>query len=279
MAKKLKSPLKWYGGKTKLVKKLLPLVPKHQTYVEVFGGSAALFFAKEVSPLEVINDLHSGLVNFYRVLRDPEKFAKFDYLVNLTPFSREEFSFCKDSWRSCEDDVEKAYQWFVVMRQSFGAIGAAFGNSVTQGNKGMASAVTGFLGAIERLPEIHQRLRGVQIEELDFRKLIKKYDRSGTFFYLDRPYVMSTRRAKAYEHEMSDEDHEELVDLLLGIDGKAILSGYANPIYAPLERAGWKRYDFNASCAVAARTRQTGLLGKGSATDSQARIESVWANA
>lgn len=57
MSNYLKSPLKWYGGKTNFVSKLLPLIPEHLTYVEVFAGSAALFFAKPVSSLEVINDL------------------------------------------------------------------------------------------------------------------------------------------------------------------------------------------------------------------------------
>ena len=276
MKGKLKSPLKWYGGKTKLVKKLLPLIPQHKTYVEVFAGSAALFFAKQVSPLEVINDLHSGLVNLYRVLRDPQMFQKFEHLVNLTPYSREEFSFCKQTWRNCPDEVEKAYRWFVVIRQSFGAVGRSFGVSVTQGRNGMSSGVSGYLAAIQRLPEIHQRLRGVQVENNDFRTLIPKYDRRGTFFYLDPPYVLSTRKGKVYDYEMSNQDHEELVEVLLGIKGKAFLSGYANPIYTRLEREGWKRHDFKANCAIAARTVHTGFMGKGSATESQARIESVW---
>lgn len=105
MPKKLKSPLKWYGGKTRMVNKLLPLIPKHKAYVEVFAGSAAVFFAKGVSPLEVINDLDSGLVNFYRVLRDPEKLPRFSHLVQLTPYSREEFVFCRETWKTCRNDV------------------------------------------------------------------------------------------------------------------------------------------------------------------------------
>ena len=266
MPNALKSPLKWYGGKTKLVNKLLPLVPEHQTFVEVFSGSAALFFAKEISPLEVINDLHSGLVNFYRVLRDPEKFKKFDYLVNLTPFSREEFVFCRDTWQSCRDDVERAYRWFVMMRQSYGAVGKAFGNSVTHGRNGMSPSMRGFLSAVSRLPEIHKRLRSAQIENLDFRSLIEKYDRPQTFFYLDPPYVLSTRKAKAYEHEMSDQDHHELIEILLSIKGKALLSGYTNPLYSPLEHAGWTRHDIKTSCSVASNP----------ISNNRSRIESVW---
>lgn len=73
----LRSPICWFGGKGLMVSKLLPLIPPHHIYVEVFGGGASLLFAKEPSPVEVYNDIDSGLVNFFRVLRDPEKFARF----------------------------------------------------------------------------------------------------------------------------------------------------------------------------------------------------------
>jgi len=69
---RLRSPMWWFGGKGKMVKKLLPLIPQHKIYVEVFGGGASLLFAKEPSPVEVYNDLNSDLVNFFRVLRDPK---------------------------------------------------------------------------------------------------------------------------------------------------------------------------------------------------------------
>jgi len=87
LEKKLRPPLRWFGGKQRLAGKLLPLIPPHTTYVEVFAGGAALFFAKEVSPLEVINDLDSGIVNLYRVLRDKEKFEEFRFRVALSPYS------------------------------------------------------------------------------------------------------------------------------------------------------------------------------------------------
>src|SRR5271169_2520383 len=106
LTKKLVGPIRYYGGKCRLVSKLLPFVPDHQTYVEVFAGGAALFFAKNTSPVEVVNDLDSGIVNFYRVLRDSEKFKRFQFLVSLTPFSRAEHACCKASWADCDDDVE-----------------------------------------------------------------------------------------------------------------------------------------------------------------------------
>lgn len=165
------------------------------------------------------------------------------------------------------------------MRQSFAAIGKSFGFASTTGSNGAGSTVAGYLGAIERLPEIHERLRRAQIENRDFRDLIATYDRPSTFFYLDPPYVMSTRKNKAYNHEMTDRDHQDLVEALLGLQGKAMLSGYANPLYKPLEEAGWQRHDFKAHCSSVARTRTTGLLGAGSCVEAGARTESVWVRA
>jgi DNA adenine methylase len=271
-------PLRWYGGKCQLVKHLLPLIPEHKTYVEVFAGGAALFFAKEKSPVEVLNDLNSGLVEFYRVLRNSEKFNQFQLLVELTPYSREEYCDSRASWEDCEDDVERAVRWFVAARQCFsGVFGAGWSKAVDAGSNGISSTVSRYLSAVKRLPEVHERLRGVQIENGDFLKIIKNYDRSGTFFYLDPPYVTGTRRSKqVYQHEMTDEDHEELVEMLLGIKGKAMLSGYAHPIYGPLECAGWKRIDINAKCTAGASTIKKGGLDKEAAKQKLDRVETVW---
>ncbi len=272
MQGQLKSPLKWYGGKAKLVTKLLPLIPEHKTYVEVFAGSAALFFGKPVSDIEVINDLDSGIVNFFSVVRDEEKFEKLVRLLSLTPYSHEEFKLYRDTWQETPDDVHRAQRWFVTVRMSHSASGKNFSRSITEGTNGAGNSVRAYLSAIDRLPEIHERLKGVQIEHEDFRKVIQRYDNPGTLFYLDPPYVHSTlKTTKDYNHEMTDQDHEELVELLLGLDGKFMLSGYSNAIYAPLEKAGWKRHDFSVPCNVVACSATNGAGKK-----KQDRIESVW---
>ena len=264
MTKLLSSPIKWYGGKSRLVSKLLDFIPDHDTYLEVFAGAAWLLFGKQTSPLEVINDLDSGVTNFYQVLRHPDMFERFLELVSSTPYSREEHKICQETWWSCDDPVEKARRWFVVARQSYGAImKGGWGYSKTIGRNGIAPAVKSWLSSIERLPEIHSRLRHVQIDNLDFRAIIDKYDSPSTFLYLDPPYVHATRRStQDYAHEMSDIDHEELVTRLLSLKGKAILSGYANPIYEPLEREGWERKDFDWKALVIKKNNQ--------------RTESIW---
>lgn len=277
MAKRLRAPFSWYGGKHYMVNKLLPLIPKHHTYVEVFGGAANLLLAKEPSPVEVYNDINSGLVNFFRVIRDKDKFKRFYEQVMLIPYSREEFYYCRDTWRDEEDDILRAVKWFVAARQSFsGQFGSGWGYNVIWSSKGMAKHVSGWFSSIELLPEVSQRLLRVQIEHNDFRKILKAYDTEETFFYLDPPYVLETRKCKAYEHEMSLKDHEDLVDLLLHIKGKAMLSGYEHNIYKSLEQAGWIKIKIEARCCATGTTKGTKYLQNKENGEKLKRTECVW---
>ncbi|MGC9030097.1 MAG: DNA adenine methylase [Desulfomonilaceae bacterium] len=275
----MRSPIVWFGGKGQMVKKLLALLPRHHIYVEAFGGGASLLFAKEPSRVEVYNDLDSGLVNFFRVLRDPQKFARFYHLAVLTPWSREEYDYCRKTWQDVEDEVERAYRWFVVARMSFsGNFGRSWSACVTHSHNGMASTTSKWLSILREMPMIHERIMRVQIEHQDFRQLIPHYDTENTLFYLDPPYVPETRKDGGYSCEMSLVDHAEMVDVLLGIKGMAILSGYAHPVYNKLEQNGWQRIDYSTSCHAVGRTRQTGVIGPGSAAKKSPRVESVWLN-
>lgn len=262
-----------------MVSKLLPLIPLHYTYVEVFGGGASLLFAKAPSPVEVYNDIDGGLVNFFRVLRDPRQFKKFYQLVQLTPYSRAEYRYCQESWQDQDDPIERAYQWYVLARMSFsGQFGGGWSAAITSSGRGnMAKTCARWLGIIELLPEIHQRIMRVQIECQDWRNILDVYDTLGTSFYLDPPYIPEVRiGGKRYTHEMSQEDHVELVTKLLAIQGKCMLRGYAHSIYSPLEKAGWERKDWPTVCYAAAKTKATGILGPGAALKMQPRIASIW---
>lgn len=247
----LQSPIKWFGGKERLVKKILPFIPEHKTYVEVFGGGASLLFAKKPSPVEVYNDIDSELVNFFRVLRDPFKFRRFYKLVCLTSFSREEFYNSFDMWKNHSDDVIRAYCWYVVARMCFsGEFKKSWGFSVNESRRNMSSAVARWLSIIDLLPEIHARLMKIQIEHDNFRKIFKRYDTFETFFYLDPPYIPATRKSGKYRYEMSEQDYKELVNILLNTKSKVMLSGYKHEIYRPLEETGWERIDFEVSCSA-----------------------------
>ena len=268
----MNSPFKWFGGKQKLASNIIPYIPNHHTYVEVFGGSAALFFAKPktMSSLEVYNDIDSGLVNFFRVFRDPKKFKILFRLISRTPYSREEYDFCLKNYNKSDSNdpeyasIEKAYRWFIVARMSFsGKFGHGWSYAIC--NKGV-----NYVSLIKRLKIIHRRALNLQVENRDFEDLISTYDTPNTFFYLDPPYIAETRKSGGYLYETADDDHKKLVDILLSIKGKAILSGYKHSIYNPLIENGWKSVDFNVICATVL------VIGKRSKLDNHKRIETIW---
>ena len=279
LKRRLRSPINWFGGKGNIVAKLLPLIPRHTTYVEPFGGGAAVLFAKAPSPVETYNDVHGGVVNLFRVLRSPRKAVALRRKLRYTPYSRAERAACLGLWRDAKrSDVQRAWAFFVEMRQGFaGKVDStSWGYVCSQTAGGKAKTVNSWLGAIPMLAANTDRLRDVQIDGRDFRLIFKCLDRPETFFYCDPPYSHSTRRGGAYPNELTDDDHRELVDLLLDLDGMAMLSGYCNPIYKPLEAAGWQRKTFRTACHIAGRTRTTGILGKGAALRKVPRTECVW---
>lgn len=281
--KKLRSPFSWFGGKGLLVSRLLEYAPRHRVYLEVFGGGANLLFAKEPVELEVYNDIDESLVNFFRVLRDEEKFEKFYRKVCLTPYARAEFDYCKETWDTVEDEVERAYRWYVVAKMSFsGVFGSGWHFAVNTIRRNMPLAVSSWLSTIELLPEIHQRVMRVQIENkdwFDFLETYSGYDFDEEFVYLDPPYLPETRRNGEYRYEMSREDHEKLIDYLLTHKRRVMLSGYDNELYQKLEKHGWKKICWEIACRAVGRTRGTGILGDGATLyKNQRRLECIWIN-
>jgi len=238
-----KSPINWFGGKYYMANDIINLFPKHRVYVEVFGGAGHILFKKEPSAIEVYNDIDSGLYLFFKILRDENKANLLKQKLDLTPYSREEFYHCRDTWRDEQDDIEKVRKWYVTAMQSFSTNFSSWSHSKSKSRRGMSLAVSQWLGKIEdNLPKAVERLKVVQIENMDYKDLLKKYDGEDTLFYLDPPYIHKTRKMTyQYAHEMEDEQHEEMIDILLHIKGKAILSGYDNEIYNKLLNNGWKK--------------------------------------
>lgn len=271
----MRSPIIWFGGKGRMSAKLLKLLPNHKTYVEAFGGGASLLFAKPPSPVEVYNDINQALYDFFTVLSKEESFQKFYRRVAALPYSRKLYYDYRDTWQDETDIIEKTAKWFVVAQQSFGGLfGRGWGFDVTTSNRNMSSSVSDWLSCLESLPQVHARLQRVQIECRDWRKILDTYDTQDTLFYLDPPYVRETRSDGGYEHELTDDDHRELVQRILELEGNVMLSGYDHEIYAPL--ANWEKHVFQTACHAAGRTRYTKILGDGSAIKMQPRTEVVW---
>ena len=238
--------LSWYGGKTYLSRWILGFVPEHREYLELFGGGAALLFAKWPSPLETYNDIDSGLCNLFRVLRDERKWREFRRLCEWTLYSREEYEHQKRHWQEAETDVERAYGFFVVARSCFSGDMSGGWRYERRGNSSQAHA---WASVVEEMEWFHRRLRFVQVENLDWRDALARYDVGpSALIYADPPYVQELRGKNRYRYEIGDEGHGELVERLLSCRSMVILSGYHHPVYEPLLAAGWKRYDRRVTC-------------------------------
>lgn len=228
----MRPPFAWYGGKTLLTEQVFDDIFKrtpHTTFVDVFGGSGAVVLGKTPSTLDVFNDIDRGLVNFYRVLRDKDKFEELHRRISLLPFSRDVYvDYQNTHGLVCDDEIEWAMRWYYVARTSFsGRFGASWGFAISSRSK-----ISMYLSSIESLPEIHERLRTIQVERMDFRELIRAYDTENTLFYVDPPYMFETRQTKeGYKNEIEDDDHLDLIAMLLNIKGKFLLSGYESDIY------------------------------------------------
>ena len=241
--KRFNSPIRWFGGKNRLDLRnwILPILESipHTTYVEVFGGSGGLLIAKKPSVQEVYNDIDGALYDFFDVLSRKDLFEKFYRRVAVLPYSRELYKDCLVTYAEEKDRIERVTKWFIKMRNVFGGIPDTTGWSRSYKSK------ESWLTCLKNLPEIHSRLQNVFLENSDWRKILKDYDnweKNETLFYLDPPYVHSTRTYGEYNFEMSDEDHVELVCALLELSEKShvVLSGYENNLYKPLEESGWE---------------------------------------
>lgn len=254
-------PVTWFGSKSRLVKEIVKHFPDHQTYVDVFGGSGAVLLGKKPSKVEVYNDLNRKMTSLFNVLSDKRKTQELVRRLELTPYSRDEFKSAAASIDDEYDEIELARLMIVVQRQSHGGLAKQWSYCVDAPAGGYSASVRKFHTGIERLPNVQARMRKVQIENLCFTDLIPRYDRPGTLFYLDPPYVPDTRINGQYENEMTIEDHHALVDLLLSSSGMFVLSGYKTPVYLPLENAGWNRVDIETYASTSkTRTKRTECL-------------------
>ena len=211
---KLKAPFGWVGGKSKLAKDIIELIPEdHTKYIEVFGGGLSVFYAKEPSKLEIVNDINGELVNLHRSIRtNPETLSM--YLNDLL-ISRELFNDIRDKKLKPRNKIEAAAFYMFQLTQSFGSKGDSFAMSAKSGRKPK--------NIYKSYSKWSKRLKGVTIENKSFQELIPLYDKEDAFFYVDPPYV-STESYYKNTGGFGIKEHKELAALLKGVKGKFLLS-------------------------------------------------------
>jgi DNA adenine methylase len=277
----MNSPIKWYGGKSRLASWVISHFHgiKHDVYVEPCCGGASVFFAKQPSPLEVLNDIDNRLYEFFTVLADENMFERFRRIVEALPWSRGMFNqFCDycDYFDSSNDIVHRAAMFFYIARQSFSSdLGKTW--AYTRKDNDRRSQTKTWMAAVDRLYETHKRICMAQIESLDIVDCMNLYDSKTTLFYIDPPYVMESRKSKVekYDYEMSNDKHVALVERLITQEGKTLLSGYESPIYQLLLDHGWMLKKKQVHCSAAGRVRHSSLQGSGNAIH-QTRTECLY---
>lgn len=224
----------WYGGKFSHLKWLLPLLPECHHYCEPFAGSAAVLLNRGSSNVETYNDIDGEVVNFFRVLRDQGQ--ELIRAISLTPFSREEYHDAIYHSTNEIDNLERARLFYIKARQTRTGLAqtASLGrwaNCKDTSRSGMSGVVSRWLGGIDALDEIAQRLIRVQIENRPAVDIIRLYDSPNTLFYCDPPYLHATRGdSKAYGFEMDEKQHREFAHAVNQCKGKVAVSGYDHPI-------------------------------------------------
>lgn len=249
-------PLRYVGAKWQLAEWIIEQFPPHKSYVEPFCGSAAVFFRKHPSRLEVLNDMDGEIINFFYILRTQR-----DVLleqIQLTPFARAEYEL---ALKHCEDPMERARRFYVALWQSFGSTLIYRSGWRTQRSPDMRSPLTSTWKRMDGLMDAADRLKDALIEQRDALECIINYDTPETLFYIDPPYVLSSRSGKGrrrYRVEMNDQQHVALAEVLHSVQGAVLLSGYNNDLYGHLY-PDWERLE-----------KTTTTTGNGQA------VESLW---
>jgi len=240
----IKCHVSYVGGKYHLAKWIISNFPEHDVYVEPFGGSAHVLVQKYPSKLEVYNDINIDIVNLFRVLQNKTKRKELIELLQFTPYSRKWFCDLRDGKYEAptkDEEVKKAYRFIALSKQAFNG---KVNNTTPSWSSNLDKAIltSSFINFTNKyIYELIDRFKQVQIESLDFKKLIKRYDSPETLFYCDPPYW---DYEDYYKERFSKQDHVDLAKMLNNIEGKACVS------YSPFEKlselyptAKWRRVE------------------------------------
>lgn len=277
--------LRYHGGKYRLAPRLIKIFPPHRVYTEAFGGGASVLMQKPRSYAEIYNDLDGEVVNVFRVLQNRRKARNLEQLLRLTPFARKEFLL---GYKRGQTDVERARRTIIRSFMGFGSDSISGMKASRAGfNTRLSSTMsTGFRWNANHsgttpardwahypaaLSAFVERLQGVTIEQRDALDILAKMDREDALHYVDPPYPISTRRIgngttpnHRYRHEMTDEDHVRLSELLHSLKGMVVISSYPGPLYDRLY-SGWHSIEWTSKHFV-------------STSGDAKRTECVWLN-
>lgn len=240
-----RTPITYYGGKQSMASLILSLIPDHKLYCEPFLGGAAIFFAKQRSEVEVINDINREVVNFYKVCR--LDFDALNKLIQATPHSRmmhRQARYILKS-RAKRNKLNRAWAFWVQTNMSFGSVIFGGYSYDRQTNKIIKKFVN---KKFKFTSEIRERLKGVSIECNDALQVIQSHDTRNSFFYLDPPYFNADM---GHYGGYTEKDFTNLLELLSKIKGQFLLSSYPSVVLTShTKKNGWAFHSIQKNFTV-----------------------------
>lgn len=238
----MRAVMKYPGAKWAIAEWIIGHFPDHRSYLEPFFGSGAVLFRKDRSAIETVNDRDSDVVNLFNWIRDdPEKLASAIYYI---PYARDEYNRAYDSMDTETDSLRRAINFYIrmMMGHGFRLTGERTGWKNDVQGREASYATRQWCTLPQTILEAAERLRGVQIENMPAVDLIRRFRSTNVLIYADPPYVLDTRfqGRKQYKHEMTEEDHMELLATLKEHSGPVLISGYDSPLYTE-ELRDWCR--------------------------------------
>ena len=252
--------LNYPGSKKRLAPWILSYMPPHHSYLEPYFGGGSVLFAKDPARIETVNDIDGEVINFFRMIQDLHTREQLQERLDYTPYARDVFDLARRS--DSDDDIDRAANFAVKSMQThcFRMIDDHGGWKKDVHGREAAYALRYFNDLSKTIAEIAIRLKNVQIENRPAIELIKRFDHENVLIYIDPPYVLSTRNRKQYRHEMTDDDHKELLDVSCNSKAMIMISGYGCKIYND-KLSGWRKEQV--------KTR---------ASNNAVRVESLWMN-
>ena len=249
----MKTPISYYGGKQTLLKHILPLIPQHKLYTEAFCGGCAVLFAKEPAGCEVINDINTELVNFYKVAKN--NYPELKKLIDASLHSREEHAHARhiNQYPAYFTPVERAWAVWICTKLGFASmIDGTFGYDRT------GTTTQKLRNAKEQFTkELCGRLDHVTIECENGTHVIQRYDCEDAFHFVDPPYVGTD--CGHYNGSFNDEDFKYLLETLAKVKGKFMLTMFPHPLIEKfVEKHGWyiHRIERTITASKVSRRRQ-----------------------
>ncbi|MHC5309141.1 DNA adenine methylase [Myroides sp. LJL116] len=253
MKQDIKTPISYYGGKQNLVSKILPLIPKHTTYIEPFVGGGAIFWSKKPSEVEVINDYNRELINFYECVQN--EFVELEKMVRISLHSR---SLHRDATVVYENPhmftkIKRAWAIWVLSAQSFSSmLDGSWGYDKIKGTT--SQKITNKRESFTE--DLAIRIQNVQIENTDALRIINSRDYKDAFIYCDPPYFNSDC---GHYDGYSERDFVSLLETLKRAEGKFLMSSYPSEVLKKYTKdCGWYTMSIEQRVSVANTTSKPG---------------------